>query len=282
MTKNRRKILSLLLLLSVLPGGQDWCAYSQQLSEERIEDIRITLVVKEKIGDFITTLDNFEDDILNAPPEVYPDLNMKFNSINVRWNTYYQSYLGFIADHEDLMESVSEYEALRDKIQISLDELKAKMAALEDFKKAEHFLKSQDSLYLDIYKKAQSLSATSKLAGKLEALKGREQLIFAEIQEKFDAASAATELLPSLSSRMEALNNEYVTLKCLSEKIQEAAYKPLMQRVKDYLLSFAAVALLLMFASMVQSKLKAAKQLKENAKKMLDKLNNGKDDIPSI
>ena len=59
-------------------------------------------------------------------------------------------------------------------------------------------------------------------------------------------------------------------------------YKPLIQRVKDWLVSFAAVAMLLMFFNMMQGKIQAAKQMKENMKKMQEQLHKNDDEIPSI
>ena len=60
------------------------------------------------------------------------------------------------------------------------------------------------------------------------------------------------------------------------------AYKPLIERVKDYLLGFAAVAVLMMFVSMLQNKIAAAKQMKESARQMRDALKKNNDDMPCI
>ena len=276
MTPFKRKYISV-FLIALLSGC---CLRAETKSE--LEDMQMTLLIKEKISDYIGDLESYGETVRKASPEACPELLKKFNDLSLRWNTYYGTYLGFIVDHDDLMESVSEYETLRELIQTALDELKAKMNAQDDFESAEAFIRSQGEQYPDLYRKATALSATSKLSGELEKLKGREQLIFAEIQEKFEAAGRAVEVLPSLSARMEDLNDSYVVLKCLSEKIQQSAYKPIIQRLKDYLLSIAAVALILMFVSMLRSKLKAARQMKENLKKTLEEYNKGKDDIPSI
>ena len=60
-------------------------------------------------------------------------------------------------------------------------------------------------------------------------------------------------------------------------------YKPLLQRLNDYLLGLAAVAMLLMFINMVQAKIKAARQVRKNMKQYQDAMNlNGKDDYPTL
>ena len=53
----------------------------------------------------------------------------------------------------------------------------------------------------------------------------------------------------------------------ISKKIQETAYKPFIQRIKDYLIGFACVAILLLFVNMITTKLKALKVAREQAKK---------------
>ena len=60
-------------------------------------------------------------------------------------------------------------------------------------------------------------------------------------------------------------------------------YKPLIARIKDYLLGLAAVAVLLLFVSMVKTKIKAAKDARENMKKYQETLKlNGQDEYPTI
>ena len=180
------------------------------------------------------------------------------------------------------MQAVAEYGLVDEELVASMEGLKAKMDAQITFNDAMEFLGSQDSLYVSMYKKANLLSANQRLAAELEKLKGREQLIFAEIQEKYDGAKAAVEVVPSLGQKVDQLDDIYIALKGTSAKIQEAAFKPFIQRIKDYLIGMAAVAVVLMFFSMLQSRLKAARQIRENARKMMDSLNKNKDDMPCI
>ena len=47
-------------------------------------------------------------------------------------------------------------------------------------------------------------------------------------------------------------------------------------------MSFAAIAMILMFANMVWSKYQAYKQMRENMKKMQKEMHKNDDEIPSI
>ena len=279
MMRLREHILCALAAIALAPVPL--CA---QMTDAQIslEDRQMELVVEQRIRSFTDELDNLSALAQNAPVDVYPDLVKKYNSSKLRWDTYYQSYQGFIADHESLMQAVAEYGIVNEDFLAVVEEMKAKMEAHSAFDEAVKFIGSQDSLYVAMYKRANALSATQKLAGELEKLKGKEQLVFADIQEEYDAAKAAVELLPELKGEMEELDDSYIALKSVSAKIQEAAFKPLVQRVKDYLIGIAAVAVVLMFISMLQGRLKAAKQMKENLKKMKDSLGGGKDELPTI
>jgi Tfp pilus assembly protein PilO len=119
------------------------------------------------------------------------------------------------------------------------------------------------------------------LAPRLEALKAKEQLKFADVQSNYDKAKEAVAVFPGLSKRMEKIETRYIQLKSMSGKIQEMAYKPFIERIKDYLLGFAAVAILLMFANLAMSRLKSIKQARDQAKKLRDTL-QGKQDYPTI
>lgn len=279
MKTSGKYILTFLFALFLSAHGLDAQTDNADVS---LEDRQMAMAVSTKIQSFIDELEDLSSAIQNAPPDVYPDIIKRYNSEKLRWNTYYQSYQGFIADHEELMQDVADYGLLEESLKASMDELKTKMEARADFDEAEKFIGSQDSVYVDLYKRANTLSATQRTAGELEKLKGKEQLVFAQIQDRYDKAKAAVELIPSLEKKMNALDEKYIALKSTSSKIQEIAFKPLVQRIKDYLLGFAAVAVVMMFLSMVQNKISAAKQMKENAKKMMETMKKNNDDMPCI
>lgn len=285
--KNKYPVLLLLLLALAksLAFAQNPSAAPAPAAAPAIvemEDRQMSLQVSRKIRTFISELEDIADAIPGAPSDVYPDLYRRYNSAKLRWNTYYQSYQGFIADHENLMQEVADYGQVDEALVTAMAELKAKLDAQTGFKESVEYIRSLDSLYIKMAKQADVLSLSQRTQGELEKLKGKEQLQFAEIQAKYDQAKAAVELVPSLQPEMDKLEDYFITIKNTSAKIQEAAYKPLIQRIKDYLLGIAAVAVVLMFISMMQSKLKAVKQMKENAKQMMDGLAKKDDDYPCI
>lgn len=271
--------------ISLLAG---LCLITQRLEAQTeagsvsLEERQLVMSVNNKIKSFIDELEDLSAEVQSAPAEVYPVLLKRYNSTKLRWNTYYQSYQGFIADYEELMQAVIDYGVIDDNLVASLEELNARMNAMNGFEAAAEFIQSQDSLYANMLKKANALSASQKTAGELEKLKVKEQLIFAEVEGKYAEATAAVELLPSLKKKMNALEESYIALKSTSAKIQEVAYKPWIERAKDYLLGFAAVAVLMMFVSMLQNKIAAAKQMKESARQMRDALKKNNDDMPCI
>lgn len=207
----------------------------------------------------------------------------KLKSIDLRWNIFYQTEQGHIASNESLMTMVDDLNTIKSAIEDSLQSRQNILQAVIDFNAAERFLSEQDTLYKEFGRKGMELSLTSKTAPQLENLKVREQIIFADIQTHYDKAREATKLFKVSQQEIDNLDNRYASLKNKSAKIQEFAYVPWIQRIKDYLLGFAAVAIIIMFVNMMWSKIKAAKKMKENMKKIQDNLNqNGNNDIPSI
>lgn len=221
----------------------------------------------------------------NSQQNLYEDrmkrLKTALQSFNSRWNTYTQAQQVYIADNDSLLSWVDEIQMIQQALSDSLDSKKLQYDQLVGFNKAEDFLSSQDSIYKAMYEEAVSLSLVSKLAPRLEALKAKEQLKFADIQSNYDKAREAVAVFPGLSKRMEKIDTRYIQLKSISGKIQEMAYKPFIERIKDYLMGFAAVAILLMFGNLAMSRLKSIKQARDQAKKLRDTL-QGKQDYPTI
>ena len=80
---------------------------------------------------------------------------------------------------------------------------------------------------------------------------------------------------------MEAIDNKYFQLQSVSAKIQTIEYKPFIQRIKDYLIGLAAVAILLMFFNLLNAKIKTLKAARDQAKKMKDMM-DGQHNYPTI
>ena len=197
-------------------------------------------------------------------------INSSLKSFDTRWNTYSQAQQVYIAEDDSLLSWVAEMQEMQ---QILTDTLASKQDQFDKmvaFTNAEEFILSQDSAYKRMYNAAMQFSLVAKLGAQLEKVKAEEQLAFTSIQTYYDQAKEAVTVFPGLDSRMKVIDDKYVQLKSASAKIQEAAYKPFIQRIKDYLLGLVAVAILLMFFNLLTAKLKTVKQKYEQLKKMKD------------
>ena len=204
--------------------------------------------------------------------------NQRYNSLDVMWTTYTQAQQMDIANDEDLMTMVANIEAKKQSVKDTLDAKTEMVKAISDFVEADQFIMSQVNVYKKLYKRAFKLSLLKKLAPQLEKAKAREQLVFEKLQASYNSAKAATELVPSLQPRMNVLDEQFVVMKSASEKVQALEYKPLFQRVKDYIMGLAAVAIILLFVSMMLTKYKAYKDKVANLKKVNEIMNKqGKD-----
>ena len=213
----------------------------------------------------------------------YRNLEQNLKSLDVRWNSYYPSEQWEISQDEALMDCATRMELMKQEASDSLEVRKQMLQSLHDFDHARAYLSSLDSTYNSLGKRAFELSLTSKTTPLLEKQKQKEQLLFATVQEKFDKAREVEKYHLVSDERMEELEDLYAVLKNKSDTIQNMAYKPLLQRIKDYLMGLAAVAVLLMFISMMKARLKAAKEARENLKKYKDALHlSGQDEYPTI
>lgn len=212
--------------------------------------------------------------VVNAMAERLKYLNQSYNALDVKWNTYYQAQLMDIANDEDLMEKVASFEGQKQVVKDSLDAKTQAVEAVMKFVEADKYIISQVSIYKSLYKKAYQLSLLQKLAPQLEKVKAKEQIVFGELQKNYEQAKASTELVPTLSKRMDVLDGQFVIMKSVSEKVQALEYKPFVQRVKDYVLGFAAVAIILLFLNGILTKFNAYRDKVANLKKYKEMMNN--------
>lgn len=194
-------------------------------------------------------------------------LEERYNSINIRWTTFTQAMQMDIADNEDLMTLMTNVEQLKQNVADSIAVKKQCCNALQDFVLAEEQLAGQDTIYKQLYHEAFELSLLKKLTPKLEKLKAREQTNFAQLQSSYQKAQQACEIVPALNKHMPTLNDTFTNIQMVSKKIQETEYKPFIQRIKDYLMGLACVAVILLFINMLYAKYKQIKTAREQAKK---------------
>ena len=209
-------------------------------------------------------------------------LNHRMQSLNVKWDAFNASYLGFISENDTLMELMAKAQLLKQSLSDTITAQQTKCQAIRDFLAAEQIVLSQDSMYNRIYKQAFRLSFIQKLTPQLEKLKAKEQAHFTPIQEAYDKAKTAAGTVPQLKERAELLSESFFTIKSRSEKIQQMQYMPLMQRFKDYLIGFACFAVIFMLFNNLTTKWQAAKQKKEAIKKQAEMLRKQQNEYPTI
>lgn len=250
--------------------------------QEQLVDEMQRLEIESRMLSFYDQMHALSTDISHSAPDKLTEANQQVTTIDTKWNAYYQARQSVIADDDSLLQIVANYQLVK---QTMLDSIAAKQHyfdAQKSFAEAEAFCLAQDSIYQALNKKAVEYSLVKSAAPQLEQLKGEEQSLFAEVQQQYETAKNLSQEFPVFQPRFQQIEEKYIELKNRSEKIQALEYKPWIERVKDYLYSLAAVAMILMFINMVQAKIKTLKQARENAKKLREALHKEEDDYPTI
>lgn len=288
------KLLIAILLCSVLPSAV-WAQEDEMTVEEELDstytDIHARMVQFQGELLQLGALSRFRMDIDMEMPLTEPlldvmgnrlkTLTIAVNSLTSRWDAYSQAQQVYIADNDSLLSKLAEVQQMKQMVTDTLASRQLQYDQLSAFAKAEVFIWSQDKIYQKLYKQAVQYSLSGKLAAKLEKVKAAEQAEFADVTKHYEQAKAAADAFPGLKIRMKGIDEKYFQLQTVSTKIQEMAYKPFIQRIKDYVMGLAAVAIVLMFLNMVRSKLKALKVAREQAQKMKDMM-NGQHNYPTI
>ncbi|MBP5398333.1 MAG: hypothetical protein J6Y32_06910 [Bacteroidales bacterium] len=215
------------------------------------------------------------------------DFDKSLADLNTRWDLYYQSSAALIGGNKTLLDACTQLMAVKDDLGQKAADKRLALQSQADFEEAGRFMAGKDSLYRRLLKSAKRYSQIQMTAAQLKKVQGKEQLLTAQLDQRYSAAQAASENIKWKTPKekeeaLSELEEKYLNLKNYSAQIQECQYKPFIERIRDWLMSFAAVAVILMFANMVQGKIQAAKQMKENMKKMQEQLHKNDDEIPSI
>lgn len=229
-------------------------------------------------------------DKINAIAADVPYANLKqlekadkeMAAIDNKWNVFTQAYQLDIASDEKLLDLTTKYQEDKQQLTDTIQSLRQRLESFEAFLTAEKYIKGQQEPYHKWQEEAMRYSQLEKLAPMLEKLKVKEQLAVAELDRNYETARAAAQTYAQLQERMKKVEENYIELKSISETIQAAEYKPLIERIKDYLLSFAAVAIILMFINMVHAKIQSYKQLRKSAEEYKKAMMGNDEDIPSI
>ena len=289
----KRKVWMVIIFMCMLPSGgraQGEVATGQELDSAYADINEHMLLFQEELIQ-LNALSRFRMDIDMEMPLTEPlmdvvserlkALSSALNSFSTRWNTYSSAQQVYIADNDSLLNRVAIIQQMQQAVTDTLVSRQQQRDNLVAFSTAEKFIWGQDKAYRALYKQAVAYSMSPKLAAKLEKTKAEEQTLTADVEKYFGQAKEAAAAFPGLELRMRAMENKVFELQTVSAKIQEMAYKPFIQRIKDYLMGLACVAILLMGVNLLKSKLKVIKQTREQAKKMKEMM-NGQHNYPTI
>ena len=209
--------------------------------------------------------------LLDVVSERLKSLSSALTSFSTRWDTYSAAQQVYIADDDSLLNRVAIIQQMRQAVTDTLAVRQQQRDQLVAFSTAEKFIWGQDKNYRQLYKKAIQYSMSPKLAAQLEKVKATEQALTADVNKYYGQAKDAATAFPGLELRMTAMENKVFELQTVSAKIQEMAYKPFIQRVKDYLMGL----------NLLKSKLAQVKQARDQAKKMKEMM-KGQHNYPTI
>ena len=288
-----RSLLLLIAILALMPlgaGAQEAASPEEDLESTYVDIEERMLLFQEELNQ-LYALSRFQMNVdlempltpqlLDAISGRLKSLSASVNSFSTRWNSYSQAQQVYIADNDSLLNKAAYIQQMQQMVTDTLAARQQQYDQLSVFSKAEQFIWGQDKNYRRLYKQAQQYSLSPKLASQLEKVKAEESNIFSQAQEYYTQAKEASEAFPGLEVRMKGMEKKFVELQSVSTKIQEMAYKPFIQRIKDYLLGLAAVAILMMFFNLFTQKLKQVKAAREQAKKMRESM-MGQHDYPTI
>ena len=231
---------------------------------------------------FVDKVNAISADVAYADLKQLDKADKELMTIDTHWSLFLQAYQLDISSDENLMNIATRYQENKQLLADSILSRRHMLESESAFLEAEHYLNKQKEPYQKMQTEAQRLSQLERLAPMLEKLKAKEQLAMEDIDKHYEAAKSVAQEFTGLHGRMQKIEEAYIELKTLSDSIQAAEYKPFIERIKDYLLGFAAVAVILMFVNMVQAKIQAYKQLKKSAEDYMKALRGGDDDIPTI
>ena len=253
-----------------------------QENEKELTSLSQSLEVEGRLLLFLDELDALAANVLRSNQEQLKKADKSLMAIDKKWSVYSQAHQEAIAADEELMNIVVSYQENKQSVTDSIQGRLHQLDSFETFQNAEKFIRGQADAYKEMFETSQKYALLKQQIPLLEKLKLKEQLAFAEITGHYESAKSISNEFSILLPKMETLEEQYIELKVMSEKIQAAEYKPFLDRIKDYLYSFAAVAILLMFVNMIQSKIQAYKQMRKSAEEYKKMLQRNENEYPSI
>lgn len=238
--------------------------------------------LEHRMKGFVSDVAMLGGNLENASKAQLDRTSRSLNLFDIKWNEYLQDNYDAIVADNDLIAIMDEFEATKTAVRNSIELRKAQIEKTELFIKSEQLVLSQVGQYSELKDKAFKLSLVKQGADTLEKLKAKEKLDFADIQNAYQTARQAAEINPRLKDRMDSMQGVFVEIQTMSDEIQKMEFKPFLTRIKDSLMSIAAVAVIMMFFVFLGTYIKSIKSAKESAKQMKQLLNKGENEPPVI
>lgn len=236
----------------------------------------------EKIESFSLEIQNLFESVEGAQEPQLKAIKRYVSAHDLKWTAFVGSVQDLIASDDNLVASVAGYQETRKKTDAAIEAREKSLSQLTDFVAAERAISQHVKQYEKLYKQAFSYSLVEKLTPELEKLKAKDLLLMEELSKHYENAHEAAKDNKMLTARWERLDSHYISIKSFSQQIQQLEYKSLMQRAKDYIMSMAAVAIILLFISFILLRIKSMRDMKkaaDEAKKLREQQNSN---IPTI
>lgn len=230
--------------------------------------------VTEEISNYLNEVSAICADVAGAKSGNVGGLERRMQSVDIRWKAYQNLEQDIIAATPNLMSMLSQYQLLYNITADSIAAQKKRLMAMDDFKKALAAIIGSSGKYDVFESDAGRFSMLPQTAKQLAEVKAQEQLLFQQLTASYQSGLQACLADPGLGMRKAELEKAYIALQVRSQGVQAMVYKPFVQRIKDYVLTFAGVAILIMFVTMLIAKIKALKAARDAAKKYTDQFGN--------
>lgn len=238
--------------------------------------------LEHRMNGFVSDVAMLGDNLENASKTQLDRTSRSLNLFDIKWSEFLQGNYETIVADNGLIAIMDEFEETRTAVGNAIELRKAQIEKTTQFIKSEQLVSSQLDQYRDLKDKAFKLSLVKQGADALEKLKAKEQLDLADIRNAYQTAKDAAEINPRLKGRMDSLQGMFVEIQTMSDEIQKMEFKPLMTRIKDYLMSIAAVSVIMMFFVFLGTYVKSIKSAKDSAEQMKQLLNKGENEPPEI
>lgn len=269
------------IILSVCMALSSGCC--NVATAQDVDYEQTVMIVDLRLTQFVNDMNSLMQLVSHASLATLGDIERDYNSLDFRWNVYYQAQQVYIADNEHLLDIVAAYQQTKENVKTIVEKQKKILIAKQLISETEKLIEEKLPIYDDLLSDAKKYSATDKTQEQLDRVKLDESIHFSEVETKYQATIQASADIDELKPRIKSLNAGYIDIKNKSNIIAQMAYVPFMERIKNYIVGFAIVAVMMLIVSVIHSKIVTIKQMRDNAKKLKEQyIKDGKDEIPSI